>query len=124
MSEEKPMWDPAVDTWLGDNGLYLALGHCGFARPCVGVMLMESCQWVDYSECEAARTAKPEDAYHKGDYLCVLVENYDYQKAILQLAAWLNAIVKAPHRVEDRLETTNISAFLRGPIPKKALVDA
>lgn len=124
MNDGKPLFDPEMDKWLGDNGLYIALGQCGFGRPCVGVMLMESCQWVDYSECRAAQTAKPEDAYHKGDYLCVLVQDYDYQKAVVQLASWLNAIVKAPHRVEDRLETGNISAFLRGPQPKKMLVDA
>ena len=119
------MWDPEVDKWLGDNDLYIALGECGFGRKCVGVMYMKTCNWVGYRDCDVAQDARPEDAYHKDDYLCVLVRDYDYQKAVVQLAAWVNAIVKGAHRVVDQKETGSVASLIHGgSVPVKALVNA
>lgn len=119
------MFGNEISKWLADHELYAAIGECGFGRPCVGVMYMKTCNWVGYRDCDVAQASRPEDAYHKDDYLCVLVRNDDYQKAIVQLDAWLSAILKGPHRVVDQKETESVASLLHGgSVDVKSLVNA
>lgn len=119
------MFGLEVGKWLAANELFVVIGECGFARPCVGVMYTKTCNWIGYHRCDVAQNTRPEDAYHKDDYLCVLVHDDDYQKAIVQLDAWMTAIVSRPHQVIEGVETGSLGALLQGgSVPIKKLVNA
>lgn len=119
------MFSDEVGKWLADHDLHVAIGECGFGRPCVGVMYMKTCNWIGYHHCDVAQQARPEDAYHKDDYACVLVHDDDYQTALAQLDAWIQAIVKGPHKVVDGEETGSLSSLLAGgAVQVKSLVNA
>lgn len=119
------MWDEEVSKWLSDNDLHIVIGECGFGRPCVGVMYARQSYWLGYHDCEVAQESRPTDAYHKDDYLCVLVHNDDYQKAVSQLAGWVNAVVKGSHLLIDKAEEGGLSKILgREARFVKALVNA
>ena len=84
------------------NVTYTFKGEVGFGRPCVGIKAFSSRNYIDYnpydtSTCENIPEffsnifyeIRPKDAYHKHDCLAVLVQNENYDKAIIQLAEWI-----------------------------------
>lgn len=106
------------------NRFEFVVGECGFGRPCVGIMNPATRCWVGYHDCNAAQSSRPENAYHKDDYLCVLVQDGDYNKAIPQLEAWIGGIVKGGYRVGENIKSDGLAALVAGhPVVQKALFD-
>jgi hypothetical protein len=112
----------SINKFCDDTKFSFRIGECGFGRPCVGIMNMETECWIGYHDFEAAYQHKPDDAYHKDDYLCVLVHDNDYNKAIPQLESWVSGIVAAGYRIIEKVEEGSMTALLRGGrVRQKAL---
>lgn len=122
-----------LERWAATNKCYLEdKGEVGFGRPCVGII--HGSAYVDlplygsanYDEEWGALPPDPEDAYHKHDCLCVLVQGEDeaaYDKALEQLYTWVVALNDKQFvvRTQDR-ETYNkdgvgraLELFMGGP---------
>jgi hypothetical protein len=98
-----------MQDWCNEHGVVLdRRGEIGFGRPCVGILHRNSYLgygWTGYDEdpevrkelyaneiIQEFRRIAPEDAYHKDDYLAVLVHDDDYDKAAEQLYGWIKWI--------------------------------
>lgn len=125
MTKEKAMDTPMIDGFCRSTDLFFQAGECGFARPCVGIMDVSSQCWVAYHDCEAAQNSRPADAYHKDDYLCVLVNDKDYNKAIEQLEEWMKKIQESKYRVVGKPgSASDLASLMAGcSVTQKALSD-
>lgn len=67
-------------------------GEIGFGRPCVGLRRGQC--WLGYDPEEAAWPgSSAPDAYHKDNYIAVLIQGATTETAaILQLAGWLSRL--------------------------------
>ncbi len=106
-----------------ETGLHFWIGECGFGRPCVGVMDLKMCYWLGYEDCEAARTAAPPEAYGKGEYVCVEVEEENYAVAVKQLENWIGQIRSSGCRVVRKTDDHSMVAAMKGPQQVPELID-
>lgn len=133
---------PIAEKFCADNGFSLELkGEIGFGRPCVGIMNPKTecyVAWQYYKDEEkyegerthtvAGETAPP-NAYHKGQFLAVLLHGNDGEipvdEAAERLEEWIGRIVKAGYAIETYYETHGITNLLmhRSRVAQKAVVD-
>jgi len=113
---------------------FMADGEVGFGRKCVGIMNPKTDCYIAYSHGSDRHTVadqkRPDHAYHKGDYLAVLVEyntkplDLDYDRAIQELEGWILAILTAGYSIKEYEEKDSITAFLQdGPVTQKMIVN-
>jgi hypothetical protein len=109
--------------WALENGVAIMHGECGFGRPCVGVN--GAGQWIDWRTHQPPNYEVvgvpydglvPDDAYHKHDCVCVLVQGDDYAQAWWQLGCWLDNIIDGGWKVlhADRTPTDPLDAIFHG----------
>jgi hypothetical protein len=108
--------------WALENGVAIMHGECGFGRLCVGVN--SAGQWIDWRQYDQHFNVVgvpydglvPDDAYHKHDCVCVLVQGDDYPAAWWQLAIWLDAIIDGDWKVrqDDRTPTDQLDLIFHG----------
>jgi hypothetical protein len=123
MKKEKNVNTENIHKFVKDTCFTLMIGECRFGRPCVGIMNMETECWIGYHDLDAAYNFKPEDAYHKDDYLCVLYQDdKEIHKAINQLEIWLKGIVESGYKIISKENRNGIASFIAaGPVTQKAL---
>ncbi len=92
---EKLDW---MKTYCGHLGAILTLdGEVGFGRECVGIIVNTSYpdyEWRDHDTYKRldknGEVWTPEDAYHKGEYVCVLGHGEDAESQLYEWLKWFD----------------------------------